>query len=262
MTPFKYSVLFRDPCRCFKPSFLVLVILVLEAGCNKSPATPVIAEPVKATLPAAEMDPAGLTVYRSSETTPSGWRAAIYQKRKFKEIETGAAKLLADHSRTSLDKLERFYDDLGALAADVDPSAQKAVLDAWVKESSSQVPWLVRGVFERNWAWAARGGGWAKNIPREAVDTFHGRMALAKPDLLKAASVNPRDPYAWAYLVSVGMALSVPLTEMDQYFQSAIALDSGNVLAYHSKLMYLLPQWFGSEKEMFEFAEEARQHSD
>jgi hypothetical protein len=128
-------------------------------------------------------------------------------------------------------------------------------LDEWVAaRPGSSLPYLFRGTHAKNWAWQARGGGRAKTVKEDAWPVFQARLVDADRDLARAAALDDRDPTPFAQAIWVAMGLSLGQAEIRRRFGEAERRDHLNGDANYSMVQALARKWFGSEREMFEFA--------
>lgn len=134
-----------------------------------------------------------------------------------------------------------------------------AVLNEWCQKSpQSHIPFIVRGNFYTDYAWKARGGGYAYTVPKENMDLFKERLSLAKKDLELAYKMNPQDGNSAAFLITIATGLGLDKKYMETQFENAIKADPYNSHAYSKKLHYLTPQWHGSKEEIEEFINEIK----
>lgn len=126
----------------------------------------------------------------------------------------------------------------------------RRTLDEWCSTyPSSYLPWVVRGSFNINAAWEARGGGWGSTVTDDGWRLFRENLQRAEADLTVAHKLNPRDPEAAAYLITVDMGLSRPREVMEQHYSMSRAAFPFGELARRNKLFYLMPKWQGSKEE-------------
>ena len=131
-------------------------------------------------------------------------------------------------------------------------------LKTWLTQyNSSHFANACLGMIHINYAWYARGGGFANTITEEGGRLFKERLLTAKDYLERAFSLDPSDPNVPANLITVAKGLGLERKEMERQFQRAILADPTNHQAYFAKLEYLMPKWHGSKEEMFLFARES-----
>lgn len=113
------------------------------------------------------------------------------------------------------------------------------------------------GMVYISYAWDARGTGVGSTITQEGGRLFEERLLIAQKYLEKAYSLDQSDPNVPAQLITIAMGLGLNRKEVEKQFQRAILADPTDHQAYLSKLVYLMPQWYGSKEEMFLFARES-----
>lgn len=167
-------------------------------------------------------------------------------------------KLLEDDSRNYA-LYERLAD--GLLALELSQSAAH-LMDFWVKhDPDSYLSFLAKGDFYVNYAWQARGTGFANTVTEEGRKKFRDRLRVAEQCFIRAYQLNPTDPRAPTGLLAVVRGQSKPRAEMEDWYQKAIEADPRHYAPYKAKLTYLKPQWYGSVEEMFAFARECSENA-
>jgi tetratricopeptide (TPR) repeat protein len=109
-------------------------------------------------------------------------------------------------------------------------------------------------MFYINYAWKARGGGWASSVVEDGQELFRKRLSIAREYLEKAYTLDTSDPIVPASLITVSRGLGLDHEQMELQFQRGINADNTAFRPYRAKLVYLMPKWHGSKEEMFEFA--------
>lgn len=129
---------------------------------------------------------------------------------------------------------------------------------SWLSQyNSSHFANACLGMVYIDYAWDARGSGFANTITKEGSRLFEERLLTAKDYLEKAYTLDQSDPNVPAKLITIAMGLGLERNEMERQFQRAILADPTDHKAHFSKLQYLMPKWFGSKEEMFSFARES-----
>lgn len=187
--------------------------------------------------------------------------ALLLEKKRFKDLEKELISLLRKKNRDKegYNPLYRAYQILCDNSDDVRFHQVKIdILNEWLTQyPSSHFANACLGKVYINYAWNARGRGFASTVIEEGVKLYRERLLTAKEYLEKAYSLNRSDPFVPAYLITVAMGLSLEREEMEKQFKRAILADPADHLVYSTKLAYLMPKWHGSEEEMFSFAREA-----
>jgi len=123
---------------------------------------------------------------------------------------------------------------------------------------NSTAPLEFKGRFYVEFAWEARGGGWAKDVSPANAKTFQQRLAIAEHALTKAADMSPNETEAPTVMLHVELGEGRGRAVMENWFSRAIKADPDNVEAYRMRMRYLEPKWYGSVKELKAFSESCR----
>lgn len=186
------------------------------------------------------------------------WIPVLYQQKDFSAVENRVIDLLKDRStEAEAYQLYTLYDTLGDVKDNRDIHLKQGILDEWCsKQPESHIPWLLRGIFYIGYAWQIRGGGWARDVPKDAWPKFEAMLDRAQADLEKSYQLNPNDPNSSCQLLLVARGLGLSRDEMEKYFQNAISASPFHYGSYDQKLCYLMPKWHGTQQEMNDFAME------
>jgi hypothetical protein len=134
-------------------------------------------------------------------------------------------------------------------------AGRPAWVDAWSRgEPESAIAWLMRGVQTKNWAWEARGSGYAETVGQKGMRLFLERLARADQELLRAAELDPADPTPWAHLMWTGIGAQLGLDTIHERFEQTLRRHPLHRGAHTAMLQALCAKWYGSNKEMFAFA--------
>lgn len=115
---------------------------------------------------------------------------------------------------------------------------------------------LIKADFYLEYAWRARGHGYANQVTREGWRLFRKRLAVAQKALDLAWAEDPYDAQIPTLMISIAEGQQKPRSDMEKWFRRAMKLDPNDYLACRSKLHYLLPQWYGSRQAMLAFGRE------
>lgn len=148
------------------------------------------------------------------------------------------------------------YSVLAMPAKIEDYPQQLKQLDEWQAAVPNSVHQpAVRGLVLVDWAWKARGNGFADTITEEGSKLFAQRLALARAVLEKAPQKGR--PLVW-YLtmlkVNLGEGVAPQQAEYDKVFSEAVKNYPNQVSPYSTKLYALLPRWYGDRGEWEKFA--------
>lgn len=106
------------------------------------------------------------------------------------------------------------------------------------------------------YAWRARGGGYADNVTEEGWRLFGERAKLAANMLMDASSLPAKCPEWYLTMQLVARALGESKEMQTAIFEKAVAFDPDYQYFYRAQAELLLPRWEGEEGEMAAFAEQ------
>ncbi len=178
-----------------------------------------------------------------------------YRAEKERDYTPRFFELLKEDFRN--DELYDRLDD-GLLALGLGESAE-ALHRAWTERSpNSYLALYSGGRFYKNYAWDARGSGFADTVTPEGWKKFGQRLPIAEQNYLKAYDFNPTDPRISTGLIETTIGLGHDPDKMELWFKNAVEADPMYYKAYYSKLRYLTPKWHGDRygSQMFAFARE------
>lgn len=111
-----------------------------------------------------------------------------------------------------------------------------------------------------NFAWFARGQGYADTVSRNGWDLFAERFELAKTTLLEAAQLKDRCPYWFELMQATALAQGWDKPLAKEIFERASAFEPTYYHFYREYANYLQPKWYGDEGEAAAFAEQISDH--
>jgi len=122
-----------------------------------------------------------------------------------------------------------------------------AALANWRKQyPQSVIPDLVEASLFQDWAWSARGTGFAKDTAQQQWQLFHVRSVMASAALDDAQTRGATDPVWYALRLSLALDLSEDRDAQTRLFDSAIARYPNYVPLLTTRLRILMPRWGGS----------------
>jgi hypothetical protein len=115
--------------------------------------------------------------------------------------------------------------------------------------------YTIEGNYAVNWAWEARGGGWAYKVNSDQRLKFEERLKIAHEAIDNAYRTDPTNYLAAKIMMVVGLGEGFDRAQMDAWYQRAIANNpDAEQVASGYMLNYLEPKWYGSSAEMLAFA--------
>ena len=118
---------------------------------------------------------------------------------------------------------------------------------------------FIKAKFFYEWAWKARGSGYANQVSDDRWKLFSNRITEAGKALSQAWRLNPQDEQIPTLMISVAEGRQQDRSVMETWFNRAMNLNANNYPACRSKLHYLYPQWYGSREDMLEFGRQCVQ---
>jgi len=189
---------------------------------------------------------------------------ALFQADKFDELEKMAQKLRSskEHGPSGVWILTRYYD---CLAADYDGQDSSfnwaelfAKLKLWtVQKPASVTPRIAYAKALRNYAWKARGNGWADTVSPASWKEFEKRLNMAHKVITEAWATRSNDPELAATLLGIYLGEEENKLAYNKLFNQAIAAEPTFYSYYFLKAKYLQPRWHGTEGEWQGFTKEA-----
>jgi hypothetical protein len=104
-------------------------------------------------------------------------------------------------------------------------------------------------------AWKARGNGYAKGVTDEAWKLFHARVRQAEDTLEDAASLSPQDPQWYSDMQSVAMLEQWSRESSNAVLATGSGVEPGYFYLYNLHATSLLPKWGGKAGEAEAFAQ-------
>lgn len=112
---------------------------------------------------------------------------------------------------------------------------------------------LTKGIAAVLEAWKSRGSGFKIKNPMQVMEVSRGAEMM----LEHAAALAPDDPTALVWRMQALKTLPVGVRPIEETFAAVCALAPSHRLAHTIMLQCKMSKWFGSTKEMFEFANAA-----
>ncbi len=188
------------------------------------------------------------------------------RKEEFEALEVLAGRYRATKERFPGGnwKLEVLIVALGEHPMGQDaPEAQwKIHLDRLERWSRSQpfsitAPVVHAGAWA-DYAWKARGNGYANTVSRRGFNAFEERLSQARLLLNEAVQGGrPRCPSWYARMQIVALGQGWDKAEYDHLFDAAVAQEPLYRSFYRNKANYLQAKWYGAEGDWQAFATEA-----
>jgi hypothetical protein len=245
---------------------LILTLCLFSSGCILSllPGLRTKAAPLKVYGPLVpSLNANAATDIQAYEKYAAQIRIYLNQE-KFDEIDAIAGAVRADKSRFAGGawKLHKLYWGLR------EPTNARKVPDAvwqlhinhlekWAREKPESITARV-GLADAylEYAWHARGNGFADTVTDEGWKLMNERLAKAEEVLLAAKKLKAKCPQWYLMMQILAKGQSWDMEQYDRVFEEGIALEPAYHYLYSEKAQYLLPRWHGEEGDWERFAEE------
>ena len=159
-------------------------------------------------------------------------------------------------------KIFDFYDavDRTFIGEHPDESDWKTYLDTlkrWVAakpESATARISLAQAYLD--YAWQARGGGYANTVTSKSWELHGERVDLAVATLAEAAHLKQKCAYWYEMMQNVALAQGWDKSQARELMEQAVASEPGYYHYYREYAYFLQPKWHGEEGDVEAFAEE------
>jgi hypothetical protein len=127
------------------------------------------------------------------------------------------------------------------------------------EDRESPVATLLDGQFYINEAWCARGSGYANTVTEDGWKLFAERLAQANTILTDLYGKSPEEPAIANAMMVVVLGQQLPRDQMELWFQRGVKNNPDDFHLYMQKRWYLLPRWYGSNEDVWNFGMECSQ---
>jgi parallel beta-helix repeat protein len=180
--------------------------------------------------------------------------------KEFDELEQIASKLRMEKSEftNSNCQLNYFYYSLAERWSGYKPSKEEwlfGVLKEWAEDKPESItPRIVMARAYVDFAWHARGGDWARDVPEYAWGIFREKLEKAWEVMTEAEKLQEKDPELYRIFVRAGMGLDKSDEEMNELFEKGVAVGKWYYPLYVQRALSLLPRWGGEFGQLQAFA--------
>jgi hypothetical protein len=104
--------------------------------------------------------------------------------------------------------------------------------------------------FLRDYAWQARGSGWANTVKEEGWRLMGERLQAAAQVLAEAKQSDEKCPVYWSTVQGVALGLQLDRKRYDNIFDAAIKEFHDYQYYYRSRAVFLMTRWNGEDGEL------------
>jgi hypothetical protein len=237
---------------------------------NPPAASAPVAAPPAANAPASAAAPNPYAPYASREE----WNLHIFdrfeetvrvmiEKDQFEMLDQMADKARAEKSRMpgGAWTLRAIYEALETPRKGIYNSPESAWVDLLdrLKRWTSLRPGSITARValadaQMQYAWKARGGGYADSVSDDGWKVFGERLQLAAKTLKEASTLPAKCPDWYLAMQLLAQDMGASREEQTAFFEKAIAFEPDYYYYYRTQAKTLLPKWGGKEGEMTAFA--------
>jgi hypothetical protein len=184
----------------------------------------------------------------------------LFEKKNYRELNDLYSKYSSEKTATAdgISALSVCYKGIsGSFNVCANPSraneewaAHKAALMAWNKASpASNAPKFALALFDVDYAWYGRGGGYSSTVSDASRALFASRMSSAKRQLDALANSGKDNPAWYSAMLSVGLAQGWPSEAVEALYEAAIKVDPYYIEIHYNLSEYYSSKWYGSEEQ-------------
>lgn len=174
----------------------------------------------------------------------------LYDQSNFEQLETRANE--ARTGKTKFEngtwKLTSFYDALDCQrdAPEATWQHQEKTYQDWEKQFPNSITARVAYAdFLTQYAWHARGTGYANEVTPEAWKLYGDRMTAAKTLLEQSKSLEPKCPVWWEVMMKVAQGQSWKIEEFAKLYDEAKTFEPTYFRYDFAQAKFLMPTWYG-----------------
>lgn len=138
----------------------------------------------------------------------------------------------------------------GDRAPEADWTAAIARFQSWIAQRPESITARVAlANMYVNYAWQARGNGYADEVSARGWELYKQRIQLARQTLEDASTLKQKCPEWFHVMQTVALAQAWDKAEALALFEKAIAFEPNYYYYYLAYSNFLLPKWYGEEGE-------------
>lgn len=181
-----------------------------------------------------------------------------FRARRFDELEA-----LAEQLRTTKPRLKnghsiqhQFYRGLEADAnTDAQWTEELELYKSWLAAKPNSVAaHIAMGQYWRDYAWKARGGGYANTVTDDGWKHYEERIKKAQEWSKKAHELDEKDVFLCQFDMLLAVDMGYSVEQVAQIIDESLAIDPVSKGAIYEACRYFLPRWHGRPGDLEEFA--------
>ncbi len=191
----------------------------------------------------------------------------LFEERRFEDLDKLAAELRAGKSlfRDGSWKIRAFYKSFEC-SEEAPANAWKAgerIHEEWVAAKPASITaQLAHANFLVNYAWFARGSGYASTVSERENFSFGKRLDSALEILKSSRSFPEKDPMWWNVALTTALGQGWPKADFDRLLDEAVAFEPEFYRYDYQRAYSLLPRWYGEPGDWEAYALKAAARKD
>jgi hypothetical protein len=130
-------------------------------------------------------------------------------------------------------------------------------LKKWINQNPSSITARIAYADAMvEYAWKARGNGYASEVTEDGRRLFKERIAEAEQILNEAKNIPEKCPHWYKVMSHIATAQNWDIERYNKNFNEAISMEPLYEETYLTKASYLTPRWHGKKGDVEKFAEE------
>jgi hypothetical protein len=187
---------------------------------------------------------------------------ALLMKGSYDELERAANEAHKNTSMTSdgQPRLSALYDCVGCADRLTDElwKLRRKRLQEWRAHYPASVSAKIAlASFSIQYAWFARGFGYANTVSQESWALFKDRIETARKELEGLDEATKRDPGWYAAMLDVALAQGWPSERFDALYEEAVQKHPTFLPIHFTAASYYSPKWHGSMEKLRSVVEHA-----
>ncbi len=192
----------------------------------------------------------------------------LLSKKNFKELEALARKYEKEKTLSLSGKsaLMQFHRGISKLFSGCDATVSteaeweehNKLIEGWITSSPDSInAKLARAFSAIDYAWYARGHGYASTVSDDSLSLFKSRLSLARSQFDALARTAKNNPAWYAGMLDLGLAQGSPAKEFDAWYRKAVELAPYYTSVYSTNVSFHSASWYGDEEEVREAIEDS-----
>ncbi|WP_158845754.1 hypothetical protein [Streptomyces sp. NRRL WC-3742] len=106
-------------------------------------------------------------------------------------------------------------------------------------------------------AWEIRGSKYANEVPEEDMNTFRAMLPAAIEAAKRASLLDPANPAPWVVMLTAARGAQYQPEQFEELWKGLVERAPHHYAGHTQGLQYWCAKWFGTDKKMTAFAEQA-----